>query len=135
PLRASTRPAPLRAPFEGLVAFDPVLAQSKMFPAIHPHWSSSRLLDHVEFDARHRRLAHDTRELLDRFRKFCPDLKAKPNSEFDDAARMSCLRGRLLQAFLTQPFHVTEPFSGRLGTTVSRADLLDGVEAILSGRA
>jgi RNA polymerase sigma factor (sigma-70 family) len=136
PLHARTQqPVPLRAPFDALVRFDPVLAQSKMFPAIDPLWSVSRLLDDGEFGARHRRLTHEARELLGRFRKFCPDLKAKLNSELDDTARMSCRRGRLLQAFLTQPFHVAEPFTGRLGATVSHEDLLDGVEAILSGRA
>jgi RNA polymerase sigma factor (sigma-70 family) len=136
PLQTSTQqPVPLRAPFDAQVTFDPVLAQSRMFPAIDPLWSASRLFDDGGFDARHRRLAHEARELLNRFRKLCPDLKANRNSELDDATRMLCRRGRLLQAFLTQPFHVTEPFSGRLGTTVSREAMLDGVEAILSGRA
>lgn len=134
-LQANMRPAPLRAPFDGLVAFDPVLAQSGMFPAIDPLGSASRLLEDGGFGARHRRLADDARALLDRYRKFSPDLKANSNPKLDEAARLECRRGRLLQAFLTQPFHVTEPFTGRLGMTVSYEDLLDGVETILSGRA
>jgi RNA polymerase sigma factor (sigma-70 family) len=134
-LQTNTRPAPLRPPFGGLIAFDPVLAQSGMFPAIDPLGSASRLLEGGGFGARHRKLAHDARELLGRYRKVFPDLKADIALELDDATRLACRRGRLLQAFLTQPFHVTEPFTGKLGTTVSYKDLLDGVETILSGQA
>ena len=134
-LQANTRPAPLRSPFDGLIAFDPGLAQSGLYPAIDPFGSASRLLKDGGFSARHRRLVHDAGELLGRYRKFSLDLKANSDSEPDDATRLACRRGRLLQAFLTQPFHVTEPFTGRLGMTVSYEDLLDGVETILSGRA
>jgi F-type H+-transporting ATPase subunit beta len=35
---------------------------------------------------------------------------------------------------LTQPFHVTEPFSGRPGVSVELATLLADVRAILDGR-
>ncbi len=134
-LQANTQPARLQPPFDGLIAFDPVLAQSGIYPAIDPFGSASRLLKDGGFGARHRRLAHDARELIGRYRKFSLDSKANSDSEFDDATRLACRRGRLLQAFLTQPFHVTEPFTGRLGMTVSYDDLLDGVETILAGRA
>ena len=40
---------------------------------------------------------------------------------------------RRLQRFLTQPFYVTEPFTGRPGRAVALADTIAGVRAILDG--
>jgi F-type H+-transporting ATPase subunit beta len=40
-------------------------------------------------------------------------------------------RARRLERFLTQPFHVTEQFTGREGRTVSREAALTGCERIL----
>ncbi|MBU6249509.1 MAG: F0F1 ATP synthase subunit beta, partial [Xanthomonadaceae bacterium] len=42
-------------------------------------------------------------------------------------------RARRLQRFLTQPFAVTEAFTGMPGRSVALADTLDGCEAILRG--
>jgi len=35
---------------------------------------------------------------------------------------------------MTQPFHVSEVFTGKKGQYVHREDLLDGVEKILAGK-
>jgi F-type H+-transporting ATPase subunit beta len=47
--------------------------------------------------------------------------------------RMIVKRARRLQRFLTQPFSVTEAFTGVPGRSVSRADTLEGCRAILDG--
>ena len=44
-------------------------------------------------------------------------------------------RARKLQRFLTQPFAVTEAFTGTAGRSVSLADTLVGCRAILDGEA
>jgi len=41
-------------------------------------------------------------------------------------------RARRLERFLTQPFFVTEQFTGRVGKMVEPADALDGCERILN---
>ena len=43
------------------------------------------------------------------------------------------LRARRLQRFLSQPFVVTEAFTGTPGSSVARADTLKGCLAILDG--
>jgi F-type H+-transporting ATPase subunit beta len=45
------------------------------------------------------------------------------------------LRGERLEAFLTQPFYVAEPFTKRAGEWVPLADTLAGVRRILDGAA
>jgi F-type H+/Na+-transporting ATPase subunit beta len=44
-------------------------------------------------------------------------------------------RARRLQRFLTQPFMVTEAFTGTAGRTVALAETLKGCRAILDGAA
>jgi F-type H+-transporting ATPase subunit beta len=44
-------------------------------------------------------------------------------------------RARRLQRFLTQPFMVTEAFTGTAGASVPLADTLAGCRAILDGAA
>ena len=44
-------------------------------------------------------------------------------------------RARRLQRFLTQPFMVTEAFTGTPGASVPLADTLSGCRAILEGAA
>jgi F-type H+-transporting ATPase subunit beta len=46
--------------------------------------------------------------------------------------RLTVNRARRLERFLTQPFVVTEQFTGMQGKVVDLADTLDGVERILN---
>ena len=49
--------------------------------------------------------------------------------------RLIVTRARRLQRFLTQPFAVTEAFTGIAGQSVKLADTLAGCRAILDGEA
>ena len=49
------------------------------------------------------------------------------------ADRLIVKRARRLQRFLSQPFMVTEAFTGMPGRSVSRADTIAGCRAILDG--
>ena len=49
--------------------------------------------------------------------------------------RQTVARARRLQRFLTQPFAVTEAFTGLPGRSVTLADTLAGCRAILDGAA
>ena len=55
--------------------------------------------------------------------------------ELGAADRLIVKRARRLQRFLSQPFVVTEAFTGTPGVSVSRADTLAGCQAILDGEA
>ncbi len=46
---------------------------------------------------------------------------------------MIVARARRVQRFLTQPFFVAEPFTGRAGQYVSRAETIRGFKALLEG--
>ena len=46
---------------------------------------------------------------------------------------MTVMRARKIQRFLSQPFHVSEVFTGSPGKYVSLRDTVAGFKAILSG--
>jgi F-type H+-transporting ATPase subunit beta len=52
--------------------------------------------------------------------------------ELSTEDRKTVNRARRLERFLTQPFHVTERFTGQEGRTVALEDTLDGCERILA---
>jgi F-type H+-transporting ATPase subunit beta len=47
--------------------------------------------------------------------------------------RLTVMRARKLEKFLTQPFFVTEALSGREGKNVSLQDTIKGCKKIISG--
>ena len=53
--------------------------------------------------------------------------------ELSKEDRRTVNTARRLERFLTQPFFVTEQFTGKEGRLVSREEALDGCERILAG--
>ena len=54
--------------------------------------------------------------------------------ELSPADRLIVKRARRIERFLTQPFYLTEEFTGRKGKHVPLVKTLDGCEMILSGK-
>ena len=53
--------------------------------------------------------------------------------ELSDEDKLTVMRARKIQRFLSQPFHVAEVFTGSLGKYVALRDTIAGFKAILSG--
>ena len=53
--------------------------------------------------------------------------------ELSDEDKLTVVRARKIQRFLSQPFHVAEVFTGSPGKYVSLRDTIAGFKAILSG--
>ncbi|SLN25933.1 F0F1 ATP synthase subunit beta [Roseisalinus antarcticus] len=110
-------------------------AAQGFYPAVDPLASSSLLLDPLVVGEAHYRIAEDVRQTLARFRELEDIIALLGVEELGTADRLVVGRARRLQRFLTQPFMVTEAFSGIPGARVSLADTLDGCRAILEGAA
>ncbi|MFT4783285.1 MAG: F-type H+-transporting ATPase subunit beta [Paracoccaceae bacterium] len=110
-------------------------ASEGFYPAIDPLASSSMLLDPLIVGQAHYRIAEDVRQALARFRDLADIISLLGTGELGAADRLVVKRARRLQRFLTQPFMVTEPFTGMPGTSVALADTLAGCRAILDGEA
>ncbi len=111
------------------------MAAEGMYPAVDPLGSSSILLDPQVVGERHYRLAQKARETLAHYRELQDIISLLGMEELGREDRITVNRARRLQRFLTQPFVVTEAFTGKPGRSVALADTLKGVEAILNGEA
>ena len=110
-------------------------AAEGFYPAIDPLASSSILLDPLVMGQTHYEIAEAVRQALARFRELADIISLLGVEELSTADRLLVKRARRLQRFLTQPFMVTEAFTGTKGASVPLADTLAGCRAILDGVA
>ena len=110
-------------------------AAEGFYPAIDPLASSSMLLDPLVVGQAHYDTAEAVRQALARFRALADIISLLGVEELGAADRLIVKRARRLQRFLTQPFMVTEAFTGTAGASVPLAETLSGCRAILDGEA
>lgn len=123
----------LAAHLDSQIMLSRALAAEGLYPAIDPLGSRSRLLDPAVVGQRHCDLAAQVRETMARYRELQDIIALLGVEELSPEDRLAVHRARRLQRFLTQPFRVTEAFTGIAGRQVSLADTLDGCAAILAG--
>lgn len=108
-------------------------ASEGFYPAIDPLASSSMLLDPLVVGEVHYEIAEAVRQTLARFRELSDIISLLGVEELGAADRLIVKRARRLQRFLTQPFVVTEAFTGTPGASVPLDETLKGCRAILDG--
>ena len=111
------------------------MAAEGMYPAIDPLASSSSLLDPRVLGEAHFQTAQEVRRLIAHYRELQEVIALLGLEELSVADRMAVKRARLLMRFLTQPFRVTEAFTGAPGRSVELEATLAGCAAILNGEA
>ena len=109
------------------------MAAEGMYPAIDPLGSTSSLLDPRWSAHEHYRIAQDVRTTIAHYRELQDIIALLGVEELSPADRKVVRRARRLMRFLTQPFQVTEAFTGKPGRSVALADTLEGCGAILDG--
>ena len=118
---------------DSMIMLSRALAAEGFYPAVDPLASSSVLLDPLVVGEEHYALAERAREALARFKELQDIIALLGVEELGAEDRLTVTRARRLQRFLSQPFAVTEAFTGTPGRSVSRADTLTGCCAILDG--
>jgi F-type H+-transporting ATPase subunit beta len=111
------------------------MANEGMYPAIDPLASTSSLLDPRLVGEAHYRTAQDARRTIAHYRELQEIIALLGIEELSAADRTTVKRARLLMRFLTQPFMVTVPFTGKPGRAVGLDATLAGCKAILDGEA
>lgn len=111
------------------------LAAEGFYPAIDPLASGSVLLDPEILGGEHYRLAEEARRLIAQYRDLQEIIALLGIEELSRADRIAVQRARRLMRFLTQPFLVTEAFTGQTGCNVPIEDTLAGCRLILEGEA
>ncbi len=111
------------------------MAAEGFYPAIDPLQSTSVLLDPNVVGEAHYRLAQEVRAAIAQYRELQDIIALLGIEELSASDRRTVARARRLQRFLTQPFVVTESFTGKPGRVVPLAETLKGCRAILDGAA
>ena len=120
---------------ESAIVLSRGLAAEGIYPAVDPLASSSVLLDPLIVGAAHYAIAEQVRETLAHWGELRDVIALLGMEELGARDRLIVTRARRLQRFLTQPFAVTEAFTGIQGRSVTLADTLAGCRAILDGEA
>ncbi|HUO53164.1 MAG TPA: F0F1 ATP synthase subunit beta [Rhodoblastus sp.] len=120
---------------DSIIMLSRQLAAEGFYPAVDPLNSSSALVDPAIVGEDHYRVAERAREALARFKDLQDIIALLGVEELGAADRLIVKRARRLQRFLSQPFMVTEAFTGTPGCSVPLAETIHGCEAILDGAA
>ena len=100
---------------------------------LHRRSRPSILLDPQVVGDHHYALAQQVRETIAHYRELQDIISLLGIEELGREDRLIVGRARRLQRFLTQPFMVTQAFTGQAGRSVALTDTLQGVAAILAG--
>jgi F-type H+-transporting ATPase subunit beta len=109
------------------------IAAKGLYPAIDPLLSTSKLLGPEEIGERHYVVSQQVREHLSRYRELLDIISMLGIEELSPSDRKIVRRARRLERFLTQPFFLTEEFTGRKGRHVTLERTIEGCEKIVAG--
>ncbi len=110
------------------------VAAEGLYPAVDPLESSSKALDPAIVGNQHYEVAQEARRVLGRHEELKDIIAMLGIDELSDEDKTVVRRARRLRNFLTQPFFVTESFTGIPGELVSMEETVASVEAILAGK-
>ena len=123
----------IAAHVDSMVVLSRSMAAEGMYPAVDPIACSSILLDPLVVGEEHAAVATEVRRTIEHYRELQDVISLLGIEELGAEDRRIVERARRLQRFLTQPFAVTEAFTGMPGRSVAVSDTIAGCKAILAG--
>jgi F-type H+/Na+-transporting ATPase subunit beta len=107
-------------------------ASQGLYPAIDPLQSNSKMLVPPVVGERHYRIGQELRRTLAEYEDLKDIIAMLGMEELSREDRRTVNRARRIERFMTQPFFVTEQFTGKEGKLVELEQALDGCERILN---
>ncbi len=131
-----TDPAPATtfAHLDSTVVLARALTELGIYPAVDPLDSSSTMLDPQIVGERHYRVARQVQQSLQRYKDLQDIIAILGMEELSEEDKLTVVRARKIQKFLSQPFHVAEVFSSIPGVYVTLEETITGFEEILAGK-
>lgn len=126
-------PATTFAHLDATVVLSRDIASLGIYPAVDPLDSTSRQLDPMVLGQEHYDVARGVQSTLQKYKELRDIIAILGMDELSDEDKLTVMRARKIQRFLSQPFHVAEVFTGSPGKYVSLRDTIAGFKAILSG--
>jgi F-type H+-transporting ATPase subunit beta len=109
------------------------IAALGIYPAVDPLDSTSRIMDPNVVGEEHFRVAKSVQVTLQRYKELQDIIAILGMDELSEADKTVVSRARKIQRFLSQPFHVAEPFTGRSGKYVELKDTIAAFDKIAKG--
>ncbi len=130
-----TDPAPATtfAHLDSTVVLARALSELGIYPAVDPLDSNSTILSPLVVGERHYTIARGVQRVLQRYKDLQDIIAILGMDELSEEDKLTVMRARKIQKFLSQPFHVAEVFTGNAGKYVPLADTIRGFEEILDG--
>ena len=126
-------PATTFAHLDATVVLSRDIASLGIYPAVDPLDSTSRQLDPMVLGQEHYDVARGVQSTLQKYKELRDIIAILGMDELSDEDKLTVMRARKIQRFLSQQFHVAEVFTGSPGKYVSLRDTIAGFKAILSG--
>lgn len=121
------------AHFDSTIILSRQLAAEGIYPAVDPLSSSSKLLSNKYTSQKHINIAKSTIMFLEKLKSLEDIINILGFDSLTEADKKNVRIGRRAKKFLTQPFVISEKFSGMKGKFVSLDDSISSMERILSG--
>jgi F-type H+/Na+-transporting ATPase subunit beta len=131
-----TDPAPATtfAHLDATTVLNRALTEIGIYPAVDPLASTSRILDPQVVGQEHYAVAQEVKRILQRYKDLQDIIAILGIEELSEDDRIIVARARKVQKFLSQPFHVAEPFTGLKGKYVKIQDTVRSFKEIIEGK-
>ena len=131
-----TDPAPATtfAHLDATTVLSRSIASQGIYPAVDPLESTSRILSADVLGEEHYRVAREVQRILQRYNELLDIIAIMGMDELSDEDKLLVQRARKIQRFLSQPFDVSEKFTGITGKYVPLAETIRGFKEIIEGK-
>lgn len=131
-----TDPAPATtfAHLDATTVLSRTIASQGIYPAVDPLESTSRILSAEVLGDEHYFVSREVQRILQRYNELMDIIAIMGMDELSDDDKLLVGRARKIQRFLSQPFHVSEKFTGIKGTYVPLKETIRGFKEIIEGR-
>ena len=110
------------------------IASQGIYPAVDPLESTSRILSPDIVGEEHYKVAKEVQRILQRYKELMDIIAIMGMDELSDDDKLLVQRARKIQRFLSQPFDVSEKFTGFEGKYVPIAETIRGFKEIIEGK-
>ena len=110
------------------------IASQGIYPAVDPLESTSRILSPDVVGEEHYYVAKEVQRILQRYNELMDIIAIMGMDELSDDDKLLVARARKIQRFLSQPFDVSEKFTGIPGKYVPIGETIRGFKEIIEGK-
>jgi F-type H+-transporting ATPase subunit beta len=122
------------AHLDAVIALERSIAEQGLYPAVDPLASFSRILDPRIVGEEHYQVAREVQRVLQRYKDLQDIIAILGMEELSEEDKITVMRARKIQRFLSQPMFVAEAFTGRPGRYVPVRETVRGFREILEGK-